>query len=114
MANRHFWMVIANMCRFFCCHCLNYWPFYSQPKYILVNNDSSFDSYYCWSPWNLLENRVAQIPSNIHQRETTVKIALTFRSTRTLPLRVIVRNNRLDFSSPSFRAASAAPVSFPR
>jgi len=39
---------------------------------------------------------------------------LTFRSTRTLPLRVIVRDNRLDFSSPSFRAASAAPVSFPR
>jgi len=39
---------------------------------------------------------------------------LTFRSTRTLPLRVIVRDNRLDFSSPSSRAASAAPVSFPR
>jgi len=39
---------------------------------------------------------------------------LTFRSTRTLPLRGNVRDNCLDFSSPSFRAASAAPVSFPR
>jgi len=39
---------------------------------------------------------------------------LTFRSTRTLPLRGTVLDNRFDFSSPSFRAASAAPVSFPR
>ncbi len=40
----------------------------------------------------------------------SVQRALTHRSTRTLPLRVTFLHNRSDFSSLTFRAASAAPV----
>ena len=43
-----------------------------------------------------------------------VQLGLTPRSTRTLPLRVTVLDQRSDFSSLTHRAASAAPVSFDR
>ena len=44
------------------------------------------------------------------QKSQNRNARLTHRSTPTLPLRVTNRHQRSDFSSLTFRAASAAPV----
>jgi len=51
-----------------------------------------------------------QIQSRRELSTGSVQRALTHRSTPTLPLRVTFRHKRSDFSSLTFRAASAAPV----
>jgi len=57
------------------------------------------------------------LPNGSHQRTAAhigARLGLTIRSTRTLPLRGIVLDQRSDFPSLANRAASAAPVSFAR
>jgi len=76
--------------------------------------------YIFWLPFNGIPLREMQsahlrslaISSTLYKKMPLLwsRQCLTHRSTPTLPLRVTFRHKRSDFSSLTFRAASAAPV----